>query len=113
MKDRKIQQLGTPQDVYLRPANRFVASFVGAPAMNFFGGHVVRSADQALFQADGFRIPIAPPGAPASLPDGAKIELGIRPEHVVVANGGPDGLDAEVEIIEPMGSEMLAWTRIG
>ncbi len=111
MKDRKIQQIGTPEEIYLRPANRFVASFVGSPAMNFFSGHLVHESGRTLFQGDGLRIPVAGDGA--DLPNRAEVELGIRPEHVFVANGDADGLDAMVEIIEPMGSEKLAWTRVG
>ncbi len=113
MKDRKIQQLGTPQDVYLRPANRFVASFVGAPAMNIFPGHVIRDGDQSLFQGEGFRIALTPPGAAATIAEGTKIDLGIRPEHILLSPDGTPGLEAAVEVIEPMGSEMLTWTRVG
>ncbi len=109
MKDRVIQQLGTPQEIYQRPANRFVASFVGSPPMNFVPGRLRQDGDITAFVADGFTLPL-PDYALSAAPQGAEVELGIRPEHVeVTANG--DAL--AIEMIEPMGSDLLAWSRLG
>jgi multiple sugar transport system ATP-binding protein len=108
MKDRIIQQLGTPQEIYRRPANRFVASFVGAPPMNFVPGTLRRQDGVARFSADGFDLP---------LPDYAfggawteEVELGVRPEHIELA---ASGTPLVIEMIEPMGSDLLAWSRLG
>jgi multiple sugar transport system ATP-binding protein len=111
MRDRRIQQLGSPSEIYLRPANRFVATFVGSPAMSFLSGHF--SAGPA-FQGGGVRIDLgAYPFADKPPADGARIDVGIRPEHVVLAPKNPAAFDARVELVEPMGSDLLAWTRIG
>ena len=103
MKDRRIQQLGTPQEVYNRPANRFVATFVGSPAMSFIPGMLTGSA----FEAPGLRLPVQ-----VSAPAGP-VELGIRPEHVALAPGHKDAVEVPVEMVEPMGSDILVWTRLG
>src|SRR5256885_2642437 len=58
MKDRVIQQLGTPQEIYQRPANRFVASFVGSPAMNFLPGTLRADGGAMEFSTNGFRLPL-------------------------------------------------------
>jgi multiple sugar transport system ATP-binding protein len=110
MRDRRIQQLGTPNEVYMRPANRFVATFVGSPAMSFVKGRIGAGP---LFEATGLRVSLSE--YPFAIrPDvGASVELGIRPEHVVLAPGDPAAIDAIVELVEPMGSDLLAWTRIG
>jgi multiple sugar transport system ATP-binding protein len=108
MKDRIIQQVGTPQEIYRRPANRFVASFVGAPPMNFVPGRLRRQDGIAHFSADGFDLPLpdyAFGDAPAE-----DVELGVRPEHIELA---PTGTALAVEMIEPMGSDLLAWSRLG
>ena len=109
MKDRVIQQLGTPSDIYRRPANRFVASFVGSPAMNFLPGTFAVRDGAPCFAAGGISIPLEGYGFEARPQPGAAIELGIRPEHV---EAGGD-LPAAVEMVEPMGSDQLAWLRLG
>jgi len=110
MKDRIIQQLGAPQEVYQRPANRFVASFVGSPAMNFVPGELRLEGGGATFMTDGFSLPMAGYQFAAPQRDGIKVELGIRPEHIELA---PDGMEAVIELVEPMGSDQLAWTELG
>lgn len=109
MKDRVIQQLGTPNEIYRRPANRFVASFVGSPAMNFLRGTFAMMAGAPCFAAAGISIPLAGYAFDARPEEGASIELGIRPEHV---EAGGD-LPAAIEMVEPMGSDQLAWLRLG
>jgi multiple sugar transport system ATP-binding protein len=109
MKDRVIQQLGTPNEIYRRPANRFVASFVGSPAMNFLRGTFAIKNDAPCFTAAGLSVPLDGYAFDARPAEGAPIELGIRPEHV--ESGGD--LPASIEMVEPMGSDQLAWLRIG
>jgi multiple sugar transport system ATP-binding protein len=110
MRDRIIQQLGSPQDVYQRPANKFVATFVGSPAMNFLSG---RLAEGARFETLDLSLALdAYPFATPPVP-GQAVEVGIRPEHVELARGAPDAVMGRVEVVEPMGSDLLAWTRLG
>jgi multiple sugar transport system ATP-binding protein len=109
MKDRVIQQLGTPSEIYRRPANRFVASFVGSPAMNFLPGTFTMRNGAPCIAAAGLSIPLDGYAFDARPEDGASIELGIRPEHV---EAGGD-LPALIEMVEPMGSDQLAWLKLG
>ena len=115
MKDRIIQQLGTPQDIYQRPANRFVASFVGSPAMNFIAGELRLGSDGARFAAQAFNLALNGYRFAATPRDGQKVELGLRPEHIETtgAAAAPAGTEAIIEMVEPMGSDQLAWTRLG
>jgi multiple sugar transport system ATP-binding protein len=109
MKDRVIQQLGTPNEIYRRPANRFVASFVGSPAMSFVRGSYEVRDGLPWFTAAGLAAPLQGYGFQDRLQPGAPIELGVRPEHV---EAGVD-LNATIEMVEPMGSDQLAWLRLG
>ncbi len=110
MKDRIIQQVGTPQEVYQRPANRFVASFVGSPSMNFVAGQLRFDAGGAVFTANDFKFPLQGYEFSTAAPDGAAVELGVRPEHIEVA---ANGRELSIEMVEPMGSDLLAWTKLG
>jgi multiple sugar transport system ATP-binding protein len=109
MKDRIIQQLGTPQEIYQRPANRFVASFVGSPPMNFVAGRLRHAGGIATFTADGFDLPLRDYAFAGAAADG-DVELGVRPEHVEAT---ANGIGLAIEMIEPMGSDLLAWSRLG
>jgi multiple sugar transport system ATP-binding protein len=112
MKDRTFQPIGTPQEIYQRPVNRFVATFVGSPAMNFVGGRIELGTDGPEFLAPSLRLKL--PSYPfVQAPVDAAVELGIRPEHVVVAPDAADAHEVSVELSEPMGSDLLAWTRLG
>ena len=111
MKDRRIQQLGTPQEVYNRPVNRFVATFVGSPAMSFVRGTMGAGK---VFEAPGLRLDLsAYPFAAAPPAPGTAVELGVRPEHVLLGPGAPGAVTVPVEMVEPMGSDLLVWTRVG
>ncbi len=112
-----IQQLDTPQNIYRQPINRFVASFVGSPGMNFLSGHIRSPGAAPRFHAkelttslDGYVFRHSDPTGPTG-PTGSAV-LGIRPEHVTVgADAGPDAFMALVEIVEPMGADNLVWCR--
>jgi multiple sugar transport system ATP-binding protein len=92
-----LQQVGSPDEVYRRPANRFVARFVGSPAMNLMPAAVV---DGAL-RGGPFRV--TAPGA-LEAAAGRNVELGVRPEHIGIAAAGA-GVPAETQVIEVAGSE--------
>jgi multiple sugar transport system ATP-binding protein len=106
-----IQQLDTPHNIYHRPANRFVAGFVGSPTMNFRAGKVSNSSGP-VFESEGMKLRLHDyPWRNGSLPRG-EVEVGVRPEHVVVGGGHPDPIDAEVELVEPMGAETIVWCQV-
>ena len=107
MHDGYIEQTGSPLDLYDRPANRFVAGFIGSPSMNFIEG---TQKDGALIAANGARLPLA--GAMAAN-DGRAMVYGIRPEHLDLIDGGDEGFEAEVVVIEPTGSETQLFARLG
>jgi sn-glycerol 3-phosphate transport system ATP-binding protein len=102
----RAEQVGTPDDVYSRPATTFVASFIGSPPMNLFGGRV--SADGHAFEpGNGASIPL-----PESLPAiaGRELILGIRPEHLQFDG---DRTTIEVETVERLGAEHLIHGVLG
>ena len=104
MHDGQVEQVGAPLELYDRPANRFVAGFIGSPAMNFLPARV--DGDRIAFP-DGvdFSVPLR-----TGLENGREVVLGIRPEHLEVA---ADGFEAEVVVIEPTGSETQLFARVG
>jgi len=105
MRDGRIEQIGAPLQLFDRPANTFVASFIGSPSMNLLKG-VVRDGGRSVELA-GAVLP-TPQGVP--LRDGQHIIYGIRPEHLDI---GSDGLSARVSVVEPTGSETLVFVRAG
>jgi multiple sugar transport system ATP-binding protein len=102
MQAGEIQQIGTPLDVYERPANRFVAGFLGAPAMAFVDGTL---DDAGRFTGDGIALACVPVGAAQAA------VLGVRPEHVTIRADGP--MTGEVTLVEPMGNHHVVWLRCG
>jgi multiple sugar transport system ATP-binding protein len=115
MKGGLIQQLDTPQAIYNRPVNRFVAGFIGSPGMNFIEG-TVEDGGQPSFRTGDVSVPLGryvfDNGARAA----SAATLGIRPEHIAygpAAGSQPYSKEIEVEIVEPMGSDTLVWTRLG
>ena len=114
MKDGEIQQIDTPMALYRRPANLFVATFLGSPAMNILRGRLV-AGDGApgLALADGPVLPL--PGLDIdSQWLGREVDLGLRPEHLLrCAPGEAAHFEAELDVIEPVGSEAFAYLRYG
>jgi multiple sugar transport system ATP-binding protein len=106
MNEGRVEQIGAPLDLYDRPQNKFVAGFIGSPAMNFLRGHVAGNGESTAFEAEGgIKLPIGRlPGARAAYP----VALGVRPEHLTLAE---DGIGAEVIVIEPTGSEVQVNAR--
>jgi len=99
----RVEQIGAPLELYDRPANKFVAGFIGSPAMNFIPGQITASG----FAADGALLPL--PEAAHDLPPRPML-YGIRPEHFALTS---EGLAATVELVEPMGSETQVTMRLG
>jgi multiple sugar transport system ATP-binding protein len=105
-----IQQLDTPHVIYHRPSNRFVAGFVGSPAMNFFTGRIALGGGQPWFESAEFRLPLAGYDFLAAPGEGRRAELGVRPEHIKTSEADASHRGA-VEVVDPMGAETVAWTR--
>ena len=104
-------QIGTPMDVYDRPASTFVAGFIGSPAMNFLAAKVsadTRSVDLAGIGTTPINLPLGRATAAAA---GTPVALGIRPEHLHPADDGPLAFD--VELAEPLGADTLLHGRYG
>ena len=104
MRDGRIVQLGTPMEVYDRPAEQFVGGFLGAPPMNFFAATV----HDGRLHADDQSLPA--PGELAGWQD-RKVLVGVRAENIEV--GAEDGVTAEVEVAEPTGAAVLLTVRWG
>jgi multiple sugar transport system ATP-binding protein len=104
MRDGRIEQVGSPIELYDNPANVFVATFIGSPAMNLLSGEL---------DGDRFRDATGqfwPLGKPVSAPAGTKVLYGIRPENLQLGEGG---VSAEVVVIEPTGAETHVVLSIG
>jgi multiple sugar transport system ATP-binding protein len=106
MNEGRIEQLGRPLELYDRPANLFVAQFIGSPAMNVFEGILKNNAVEAL----GARWPI-PAGTAAR--EGQLVKYGIRPVHFDIVVDKNEAIAAEVIVVEPMGAETELLVRIG
>lgn len=117
MRDGRIEQVDTPHNVFQRPANIFVAGFIGTPQMNLlpgtFGG--MKGGNKAEFTLDsGQSLAIEVDPAVAALAEGVKVTLGIRPRNIVVTSDPTDdGLSSVIDIVEPMGAETLAHLKTG
>jgi len=110
MQDGRIEQIGTPLELYDRPANLFVAQFIGSPAMNVVAGTFRRDAGQAWVEADGgVRWPLA---ATAPAADGQRVVYGVRPSDLAVA-ASQRSVAAEVIVVEPTGAETELLVRVG
>jgi len=108
MHDGIVEQMGAPLELYDRPANMFVAGFIGSPAMNFIKGSI-KVNGKAVFKAEGgLELPLAT--APAGA-DGRPAVYGIRPEHFVI--DAQNGIPAEVVVVEPTGSETQVFAKLG
>ncbi|MFT3998808.1 MAG: ABC transporter ATP-binding protein [Rhizobium sp.] len=110
MKDGVIQQLASPSEIYHRPANLFVAGFIGAPAMNFIKGEIAIKADGPLFESDSLAAHLADYPFLAAAKAGPAT-LGIRPEHIVPAGETRHlpTLAGTVSVVEPMGADTVVW----
>ncbi|HJS33502.1 MAG TPA: sn-glycerol-3-phosphate ABC transporter ATP-binding protein UgpC [Alphaproteobacteria bacterium] len=114
MNGGKVVQVGPPLEVYRRPANAFVAAFLGNPPMNLLPAVVIDAPDGRSLKVgnDVFRLPAErmPPQPP-----GATVTLGIRPENVTLAstaNGAQAAIDGEVTQLEPLGAETIVFARV-
>jgi len=110
-----IQQFATPREIYRRPANRFVAGFVGSPAMNFVTGAFTSARGRPALQiADDSLVDLSRYSFSAAPRDGQPLELGVRPEQLALRPPEADesALQMTVGIEEPMGADTLIWGQV-
>jgi multiple sugar transport system ATP-binding protein len=115
MSEARLQQVGSPQELYDHPDNRFVAGFIGSPSMNFLEVDVTRTGDAVQLKGDGIDIPL-PDRYMAGFKSfsGNKLVAGVRPEHLDVASEGPSGsLSGNADVVEYLGNEELIHLSVG
>ena len=119
MRDGILQQCDEPEKVYAYPANKFVASFIGSPPMNFIDATIVQSGTKAWIDAGEFKLPV-PDGHAAAGMIGKKVMMGIRPEEIFdsnlpsnVAPTEENTITAKVDVLEPLGHEYVAYLSLG
>jgi multiple sugar transport system ATP-binding protein len=103
----RVEQTGSPLELYDNPANRFVAGFIGSPAMNFLTGRMARNgAGLAVSIGHGVHLPMP---ARSEIGEGREVVVGVRPEHFAVAE---DGVPAEVVVVEPTGADTQIFCKL-
>jgi multiple sugar transport system ATP-binding protein len=119
MRDGILQQCDEPEKVYAYPANKFVASFIGSPPMNFLSAKIVSAEGKSWVDAKEFKLPL-PAEHPASAMVGKDVVLGIRPEEIddaalPTSNAATEfnTIVAKVDVLEPLGHEYVAYLAIG
>ncbi|MDH5821633.1 sn-glycerol-3-phosphate ABC transporter ATP-binding protein UgpC [Luteimonas sp. RD2P54] len=112
----RIQQIDAPMALYEKPANLFVATFLGSPAMNVLRGVLVSEDGPALVLDDGTRLALPADDVPGSR-FGTRVDIGIRPEHLLRRGGGDEGgaggLAPTVDVVEPVGNEVFVNMTLG
>ncbi len=111
MNDGRIEQIGTPMDLFMNPVNTFVAGFIGSPPMNQFQGTLANGADGMAVTVGNARIAVSN-GIPND--PGREVVLGIRPEHIQLTPGeGTSPVPISLDLVEPLGSEALLHAQLG
>jgi multiple sugar transport system ATP-binding protein len=110
MNEGRLQQVGTPQELYDRPINRFVAGFIGSPSMNFATVEVSSGADGAVTLAgSNITVPVPPQFKESIGSSGRQLIVGFRPEHLILGpvTGATATVNAKAEVVEYLGNEEL------
>ena len=113
LKEGVLQQIATPMELYQRPANKFVAGFIGSPAMNFIEGVIQRSGDtgrgagMCVFKGVDLTLDV-----PCDGESRGRVFLGVRPQHIDVTSDGMNRPRAEVGVVEPMGIEQIVYVTL-
>ncbi|WP_442578092.1 ABC transporter ATP-binding protein [Mesorhizobium sp. ASY16-5R] len=103
MQAGRIEQMGSPLELFDRPANVFVAGFIGSPSMNILKGRMSGGA----VEVEGIKLPVP---ASVQVSEGRDVLYGVRPEHLELA---ADGFPAAIKVVEPTGSETMVFLRFG
>ncbi len=106
--NKGIAQVGTPLDLYERPENEFVAQFIGSPAMNLLPGEVIETGEQTRIKLDGEGVALS--HVPTQKSDlGRKVNVGVRPEDLRLADGADAMIDGDIAIVEALGEVTLLY----
>jgi multiple sugar transport system ATP-binding protein len=106
LNDGRIEQVGSPIELYNAPANRFVAQFIGSPRMNFFPAELSASHARRELILGAARIVL---GDQIRAVAGEPITVGVRPEHLAIGNDAPTLFEAEIAVVERLGSETIVY----
>lgn len=107
----RIQQIGTPAEVFAEPANLFVASFIGTPTMNLIPAHAEIRTNAVALTGTGFRFPVVAERLQAALSDQQEVTLGLRPQALTLADG-PYSMRLIVDVVEYLGTESVLVGRL-
>jgi multiple sugar transport system ATP-binding protein len=111
-----LQQVGPPQELYQNPVNKFVAGFIGSPAMNFLNVAPKAEGGTLKLVGDGVELPV-PDSLKGPVGEATEITAGVRPEHFEITNGAAPGAGATVratcDVVEFLGNEELLHVRVG
>jgi multiple sugar transport system ATP-binding protein len=112
MSEARLQQVGTPQALYDHPANRFVAGFIGSPAMNFISVSIARSGEEVALKGAASTVPL--PAQFGGRISGSEVVMGVRPEHLMLNGTMPSGtLLGTADVVEYLGNEELIHVNAG
>ena len=111
MRTGVIQQIGTPDEIYKRPVNLFVAGFLGSPTMNTMSGKLAQRDGRIFFDGPAAQVDLQAYPFAAVPVVGSEVVLGVRPEQLVVADGGP--VSGTVSLVEPLGPNKFVWFDVG
>jgi len=109
MREGRVEQFGTPTEVYTRPLSKYVARFIGSPPLEFLSGRVEGEGGMPVFRVGAAAFPLSLKTAERLVQGGQNCALGVRPEHVVL---GPTGIRATVRLVQPVGPATfvtLSW----
>ena len=116
MRDGDVQQVGTPWEIYTKPASRFVAGFIGSPTMNFLDVGIEGQGHEVFMHYNGTRL-ATPPDRREALGRyaGKSVTLGVRPEHITLGEPGTDAnaLAGSIDVTEQLGAELQADVVVG
>ncbi|WP_027487457.1 ABC transporter ATP-binding protein [Allorhizobium undicola] len=104
----RIEQVGAPLDLYNRPANKFVAGFIGSPRMNFMEGHINAGENGRLMLTIGDTV-MTLPQAISNLRPGTSVTFGARPEHITIGQSGLALGEARVDLVEQLGGQTILY----
>lgn len=114
MNGGRIEQVGTPQEMYETPRTRFVAGFIGSPTMNFMDVELIGTGDRlSLRLGDGTTLAVpAERNARYGEHVGKRMIFGIRPEHLAARDGAGEALDVQIDVIEPLGMDTMVYFQL-
>jgi multiple sugar transport system ATP-binding protein len=110
MREGRVEQIGPPLELYDRPANLFVASFLGSPGMNFIKGRIAADNPRSFETEAGGRIDL---GQACNVGKSGSVTIGVRPEHWNISSDRADTIQAEISVVEPTGAETMLLLKHG